>query len=263
VAGDPRAEAVVARADVIAVVDVSKSDRLGRLMNPVLASAARRVCIDHHADGDFPAALSVIDPDASSTGELIFDLSSLLLDGRRLPTSVAEALYVAILTDTGGFRFSNTAARTHRVVAELLARGVNPERLHHEVYEKARPETLRLLGTALSGLHLDLGGRLAWVDITQERLQQTGARQEDVDGFVELPRTLDGVEMVILFMELASGKVKVSLRSRPPVNVQRVAAQFGGGGHPHAAGILMDGPWPRAREAVLAAARASLAEGSK
>lgn len=262
VAGDPRVEAALASADVIAVVDVSMSDRLGRLMNPVLAASGRRVCIDHHTDGDFPAAPALIDPSASSTGELIYELARSMLGDRPLPIRIAEPLYVAIMTDTGGFRYSNTSARTHRVVADLIDAGVKPERVYRDVYHKARPETLRLLGLALGGLSTDVDGRLAWIDITQERLALSGARQEDVDGFVELPRTLKGVEVVILFMELASGKVKVSMRSREGVNVHQVAAQFGGGGHVHAAGILMAGPWPASREAVLKAVRTALGSRS-
>ncbi len=255
---DGRAAAAIQGADVVAIVDVSKSDRLGRLMDPLLALPARRVCIDHHGDGDFPAHAELIDKAASSTGELIYELARVLDGAGPLPPDVALPLYVAVLTDTGGFRFSNTRARTHLLAAELLAAGVEPPRVHHEVYEKNKPEVLRLLGLALSGLEVEQGGRLAWMNITQADLRESGARPEDVDGFVDLPRTLDGVEMVILFMELASGRLKVSLRSRAAANVQRLAAGFGGGGHGHAAGILMDGPWAPAREAVLAAARGQL-----
>ncbi len=258
VAGDPRVDAVLSASDVIAVVDVSTSDRLGRLMNRVLAAPGRRICIDHHTDGDFPAAPSLIDTSASSAGELIYELSRLLLGDGPLPLRIAEALYAAIMTDTGGFRYTNTTARTHRVVAELIEAGVKPEHIYREVYHKARPEVLRLLGLALAGLQTDIQGRLAWIDITQERLALSGARQEDVDGFVELPRTLLGVDVVILFMELQSGKVKVSMRSREGVNVHDLASQFGGGGHVHAAGILMEGPWIASREALLEAARKAL-----
>ena len=254
-ADDPRAAAALARADCIAVLDVSKSDRLGKLMNPVLSSAARRICIDHHADGDFPAHLSVVDPGASSTGELVYELGRVLLEGRPLTPDIAGPLYVAVVTDTGGFRYSNTHARTHRLAAELVSVGVSPAQIHHEVYEKSRPETLRLLGMALAGLETDAGGRLAWMVVTRDSLQRSGARQEDVDGFVEHPRSLAGVDVAVLFMELSSGRLKVSLRSRDGINVQQLAARFGGGGHFNAAGILMDGPWDRARQAVLAAAR--------
>ncbi|HVP39759.1 MAG TPA: DHH family phosphoesterase [Candidatus Saccharimonadales bacterium] len=250
-----RAESALRGADLVVVLDVSKADRLGRLCDPVLASTARRVCIDHHADGDFPAHAAVLDTAASSTGELICELAHVVLGPEPLPRELALPLYVAVLTDTGGFRFSNTGPRTHRLAAELLATGIEPPQVHHEVYEKNKPEVLRLLGMALAGLQTDVDGRLAWVNVTQEQLRAASARPEDVDGFVDLPRTLDGVQIVILFMELASGRLKVSLRSRDGVNVQRLASGFGGGGHIHAAGILMDGPWDRARESVLEAAR--------
>jgi phosphoesterase RecJ-like protein len=261
-AGDPRVDAALQAADVIVVLDVSKSDRLGKLMNPILAAPGRRVCVDHHTDGDFPASPSLIDPRASSTGELIYELSRHLLGDQPLPPRVALALYVAIMTDTGGFRFSNTEPRTHRIAAELLEAGVSPELAHQEVFHKAKPETLRLLGLALSSLQVELEGRLAWLELTQELFERTGARPEDVDGFVELPRTLVGVEVVALFMQLASGRVKVSLRSSAGRNVQKIAAQFGGGGHVHAAGVLMPGPWPGARDSVLAALRESLGASS-
>jgi bifunctional oligoribonuclease and PAP phosphatase NrnA len=253
-----RAEACMRDADVVAIVDLSKADRLGRLMDPLLAIPGRRVCIDHHTEGDFPAHAALIDPSASSTGELVMELAHVLLGPAPLPRELALPLYVAILTDTGGFRFTNTIPRTHRLVAELLASGIEPNQVHHEVYEKNKPEVLRLLGMALSELRTEVAGRLAWMNITQESLRATSARPEDVDGFVDLPRTLEGVQIVILFMELASGRLKVSLRSRDGVNVQRLAADLGGGGHVHAAGILMEGPWNRARESVLEAARRTL-----
>ena len=227
---DGRAAAAIRDADVVAVVDVSKADRLGRLMDPLLGAPARRVCIDHHAEGDFPAHAAIIDTSASSTGELIYELARVLDGEQALTPDVALPLYVAVLTDTGGFRFSNTSPRTHMLAAELLAAGVEPPQVQHEVYEKNKPEVLRLLGMALSGLTVESGGRLAWMNITQEHLRGSGARPEDVDGFVDLPRTLDGVEIVIMFMELASGRLKVSMRSRVGVDVRRLATQFGGAG---------------------------------
>ncbi len=256
--GDPRTLAAIANADVMCVVDVSKSSRLGRLMNPVMATAARRVLIDHHVDGDFPSHHSVVDPRASSTGELIHELWSVMNPGAPLPAGIALPLYVAVLTDTGGFRFSNTSARTHALAGEFLSTGLNPEQIHHWIYDRNKPETVRLLGLVLAGLVCEQDNRFAWVRVGQEHFEQSGARPEDVDGFVDFPRTIAGIQLVILFMELPSGKLKVSLRSRDEVNVHQLAFAFGGGGHRHAAGILMDGPWDKAREAVLEAARATL-----
>jgi phosphoesterase RecJ-like protein len=225
-------------------------------MQPVLAAAGRRVCIDHHAEGDFPAHAEVIDPTASSTGELVYELGCRLLGLERLPLEISLPVYVAVLTDTGGFRFGNTHPHTHRLAAELLAAGVNPPEVHHQVYENVKPEAVRLLGLSLASLRVEAGGKLAWLVVTQEHLVQSGARPEDVDGFVDQARAVAGVEMVVMFLELASGRLKVSLRSREPVNVQQVASRLGGGGHKQAAGILMEGPWDTSREAVLAAARA-------
>jgi phosphoesterase RecJ-like protein len=258
VAGDPRTDQILAQAECIAIVDVSRSDRLGRLMNPVLASGARRVCIDHHAEGDFPAHAQLIDLEVSSTGELVYELARLWLGPAPLPLDIALPLYVAVMTDTGGFRFGNTTPSAHRIAADLLASGVQPPEVHREVFERVKPETLRLLGLSLNSLQVDLGGRLAWIEVTQEFLARSGARQEDVDGFVDLPRNLGTAVLVILFMQLASGKLKVSLRSREPVDVRALASSFGGGGHPQASGILMAGPWEPARDRVLEAARALL-----
>ena len=184
-----------------------------------------------------------------------------LLDTPRLPLDVALPVYVALVTDTGGFRFGNTHPGTHRLAAELLEAGVDPTRVHQQVYESAKPEAVRLLGLALAGLHIECGGRLAWLVVTQEHLRLSGARPEDVDGFVDHARAVVGVDLVAMFLELASGRLKVSLRSREPVNVQQLAGRFGGGGHRQAAGILMEGPWEKSRAADLDAARATLGGG--
>jgi phosphoesterase RecJ-like protein len=164
------------------------------------------------------------DPTACATGELVFDI--ITGSGEPIETAEAEALYVAIATDTGSFRFANTTARTHEICADLLRVGVDPQEMYRQLYGQVTDERLELLRRALA--------------------------------LVEHARQLRGVEIAVLFRELPDRSTKVSLRSNGPSDVAAIARQHGGGGHEKAAGIHMKGPLDPSREAVLQSVRDSL-----
>jgi bifunctional oligoribonuclease and PAP phosphatase NrnA len=245
------------RADRIIVLDISDLTRLGMLIETVRDRGVPVACVDHHVStGILPPGPRYVDPDAAATGELIFEIAK----GNDWPVSqaVARALYVAILTDTGGFRFSNTRPRTLRVAADLLETGVDAEQIYIEVYARAPEGRPRLLAEALQTLVVEHEYGLAWVTVPPGSIERHGVSSDDLDGVVEFPRSIEGVRMALLFREIAQGRVKVSLRSVGDVDVAAFAKAYGGGGHTKAAGLSLTGSLAEVQATVLRAARAYL-----
>jgi phosphoesterase RecJ-like protein len=253
---DRTAEAVkeLRRADRIIVLDIADLGRLGMLGETVRAATVPVGCIDHHTgSGILPDGPRYVDEAAAATGELVFELA--VANGWPVEQAAARGLYVAILTDTGGFRFSNTRPRTLRVAAELLETGVDPEEIYLEVYARAPEGRPRLFAEALQTLVVEPGPGLAWVTVPPGAIERLGVSSDDLDGVVEFPRSIEGVRMALLFREVSQGRVKVSLRSVGPVDVAEFAKRFGGGGHTKAAGLALVGSMAEVQATVLGAAR--------
>ncbi|MHB1222627.1 MAG: DHH family phosphoesterase [Gemmatimonadaceae bacterium] len=246
--------AALAGADVLVVLDISDVKRLGTLAGAVRALTVPRLVIDHHVATDEPAGSIVFsDTTACATGELVYDVAAVL--GLRVTEPVARSLYAAILTDTGGFRYSNTTPRAHAIAARLLAAGVDPEAMYRRVYASVPLGRLQLLRDALDTLELDAELGLAWISVPAGAMEEYGLRSEDLDGIVEHPRSILGTRLALFFRDLGHGKVKVSFRSTGDVDVNAFARQFGGGGHAKAAGALITGGLADVRERVVSAAR--------
>jgi phosphoesterase RecJ-like protein len=243
--------------DVLVVLDISDVKRLGQLADTVRALDVPKLLIDHHLASDDPAGTVIFsDVGACATGELVFDLArELALD---VTADVARALYAAILTDTGGFRYSNTTPRCHAIAADLLARGVDPEEMYLRIYAAAPAGRVRLLAEVLQTLGVDEACGLAWLSMAGGSLEKYGVRPEDLDGIVEHARSVAGTRMALFFRDLGYGKVKVSFRSTGEVDVNAFARQFGGGGHAKASGALIVGSLDDVRTRVVDAARAYL-----
>lgn len=248
---DARAAAaeVVREADLVVSLDTGEAARLGPVM-PLIESH-RILTIDHHPP--VTPALgepSVRDASAAATGELIYDL---LVGAGDQPTEAeARALYAAIVTDTGSFRFGNTSSRVHHIAAELLDRGVVAETMYGRLYGGYTRSRLALLERALAGLRVH--GRLpvAWIRLTHADMTETGADRDDVEGIVEYARRLRGIEVAVLLRELPEGKTKISFRASGGTDVAAAARELGGGGHVKAAGALLDSPLDEAEARVLA-----------
>lgn len=239
-------------ADVVLVLDTSEPSRLGSVADHLEGS--RVAVIDHHPDApDAVGDVVARDADACSTGELVHDL--LRGAGAELTPAVARALYVAVVTDTGSFRFGNTDPRAHELAADLLRAGVDVEAMFRRIFARYTPEGLDLLRRALDTLEVDEAGRLAWITVTREDLEASGASAEDREGLVEYARRLRGAEVAVLFREIPGGRTKASLRSNGEVDVAAAAREFGGGGHRQAAGLLLERPLEEARREVLARLR--------
>ena len=250
----PEAVKELRRADLILVLDISDVGRLGMLTQTVLERGVPVACVDHHvSQGQLPPGARYVDPEASATGELIYQLA--VANDWFLTPLAARALYVAILTDTGGFRFSNTRPAVLRAAAALLETGLDPEQIYLDVYANAPEGRARLLAETLQTLVVEPDHGLAWVTVPPGSLERLGATPDDLDGIVEVARSIIGVRMALLFREIAAGRVKVSLRSVGVVDVAAFSKPFGGGGHTKASGLSLEGSLAHVQAEVLGAAR--------
>lgn len=249
---DPAAADPLNGADAIAILDTAEPKRLGGL--PGHARRMGGILIDHHPPVGSPLVEPAIrDPSACATGEIVFDLLS--LDDEVLTPEEAEALYAAIATDTGSFRFSNTSPRAHAIASVLLEAGVDTGALYRALYGVYSRGRLALMRLALEGLEVDPRAPIAWVALDHRALSRAGARSEDMEGLVEFPRRLAGMEVGLFFRGLARKRTKVSLRSNGEVDVSSVAQSLGGGGHTKASGVLLELDLEEAVRAVLDALR--------
>ena len=247
--------------DRLIVLDISDVRRLGNLADAVRALKVPPLVIDHHLPGEEPPGpIIVTDVSACATGELIYDFAATL--GLTITAPIATALYTAILTDTGGFRFSNTSPRCHAIASRLLAAGVDPEEMYRRIYASVPRGRLGLLRDALASLGVDDANGIAWVTIAAGALEQYGVTSEDLDGIAEYPRSLAGIRLALLFRDLGHGKVKISFRSVRGVDVNALAKLFGGGGHARAAGALVSGTVDEVRDRILVAARTMISAGT-
>jgi len=209
----------------------------------------KTICLDHHPDDGAFADVAVIDTQAGATGELVFELLDHM--GGRLTYDIAVALYVAIVTDTGSFRFNKTSSRTHHITAQLLEAGVVPHYVYSSLYEQRPLGHLLLQSQLLSHLTLAYGGRLAWSKVTREMLERYNVDRRDITHLVDLGLSVAGVEVSVLFSETRNGRVQLNFRSKGRLAVNDVAQRLGGGGHPYAAGAQVDGPLDQAIQRVL------------
>lgn len=246
--------AALKKADLLIVLDISDVKRLGSLSDTVRSLRIPKLVIDHHIPSDEPPSNEILsDTAACATGELIYDIASVL--DLEITPKVATALYVAILTDTGGFRFANTTARCLAVASQLLAAGVEPEEMYRRLYASHPIGRLHLLRDALATLEVDPAYGLSWISVAAGAAEEYGLKSEDLEGLAEHPRSVGGTRMAIFFRDLGHGKVKVSFRSTGDVNVNEFARKFSGGGHARAAGALIPGTIEEVRHSVVTAAR--------
>jgi bifunctional oligoribonuclease and PAP phosphatase NrnA len=256
-ARETEAKELCKRADVAVVLDTGEVPRIGRV-KPMI-DALPKVVIDHHQPGDYPIkGVAIRDPGASATGELVYDFFA-HADGP-WPEVALNGMYVAILTDTGSFRFSNSTPDAHRVAGDLIARGVDAEKIHRSVYGTYPLRRYRLLEHVLPTLDVSKDGRVAWMTVPREAYDGLGAIPDDLEGAVDIPRGVEGVEVGLLFRSTTGGGTKISFRANGVVDVNKLARHFGGGGHMKAAGALVDGPLDNVREDVIDATRVAVEE---
>lgn len=242
-------EAPTITPEMIISVDCAEKSRL--LLPPeVFLAGVPVVNIDHHVSNTLFGDYNYVQPEAAATGEIIHHL--LTAGGFAFDHRAAEALYTAIATDTGFFRFSNTNSRVLALVAELAATyDLSPGHIAAQVHEEKSYESIRLLGEVLSTLRMAENKKIAWMMMKHELLVKYGVPLEETESFVNHATSIQGVEVGLFFKEVNPGEVKVSWRSRLSVDVSRLAARFGGGGHARAAGCTINAPLSRAVAEVL------------
>ncbi len=246
---EKRDQKKIDQADAVFIVDISEWKRLGIVGERVQQSKAKTICIDHHIAVKKLFDYQIIDNKAGSTGELIYRLIKEMK--KKLNPKIAEPLYIAALTDTGSFHYANTSPATHLMVAELLTYGVNPLKCFNQIYERRSLQHFRLLGQVLLNAKLECHGKLAWAAIDKKMVQKAKAQMEETEGFVEMLRTIETVDVSLLFREESQNKTRVSLRSKENANVYQVAHKLGGGGHKRAAGVTLNMPLKKAIPKVL------------
>jgi phosphoesterase RecJ-like protein len=224
--------------DVVFVLDCSELERIGEQASRI-GGMERIINIDHHVSSGGFCDIAYSDRDASSTGELLYRL---IVQMGVVPTkNVADNLYAALITDTGGFRYRNTKKDTLLAAGCLVGYGADPQWLSENIYENNPLEKISLLNEALKTLTFYLDGRVASMVVDLASIARTGALTEYIEGFVDIPRTIKGVEVSIIYLEVSENNYKLSFRSKGNINVEKVASHFGGGGHKNAAACQIAG----------------------
>ncbi len=240
-------------AQALIILDLSSWSQLGRFGSWVRQFRGPRLVIDHHVSRDADLAQSfLVDTSIEATGRLVFEAIRHLKVG--ISTEMATGLLTAIAMDTGWFRHSNTSPDTLRIVADLIDSGAPISDIFKKIFERNTLGRLKLVGKTLAGMQTAFEGRIAWATITRQALEEVGALPTDAEDLVDYTVSIAGVELGFLLTELPAGGIKLSLRSRGPIDCSRLAGEFGGGGHRAASGATLPEPIDRAVEAVLKAA---------
>jgi phosphoesterase RecJ-like protein len=228
---------IILDSDVVIFLDLNAISRTKTMFEVFNTFDKIKICIDHHEYPENFTPYIISKTESCATGEIIYDFIN---DSKicAIDYDIAFCLYAAIMTDTGSFRFDRTSSKTHRIVAEFLDMGINPNEIYTEIYEKSNFGKIKLLGLMLSELKLNEHKNVCYFVISQKMIDDYGVDESEVDGFVNHTLTIKGVKIGLLFIELNDG-FKVSLRSRGKIPVNLLAKKYGGGGHLNASGIRM------------------------
>ncbi|MBI5729503.1 MAG: bifunctional oligoribonuclease/PAP phosphatase NrnA [Ignavibacteriales bacterium] len=241
-------------AEVFILLDLNQANRIVKMESGFREFKGIKVCIDHHQDPENIFDNYFGSTDYSATSEIIYEFieQTKIIE---VDYAIALQLYAGIMTDTGSFRFDRTNPRIHRIMAELLETGVNPTKVYDKIYDQFKFARVKLLGEALSTIELDSTKQIAVMSIKREVMTRTGATEADIDGFVNYCLTIQNVRIGILFYELKDG-LKISFRSKEEIPVNKLAVEFGGGGHTNASGTrLFNTKIEEYKEKVITAAQ--------
>jgi len=244
--------------EALIICDTSACGQLEPIAPALRARTGPTLVIDHHLTQEAIGTVRLIDEGAAATAVIVTEL--LERDSGVAPEpDVAEALFVAVASDTGWFRFANTDARTLGVASRLVAAGIDVNALYRRMYQTDRPQRLALLARALETLELVDDGRIGIFHITRRMFDETGADDAETENFIDEPQRIGSLIVTVLLVEMPDGRIRASLRSRHGVGVDRIAAALGGGGHARAAGVRLRGPLAAARDRLLEAVRKEFA----
>lgn len=234
--------------DLLIVLDCGDIDRIGKLKE--LANNSQCIVnIDHHVSNDRFGHINIVDVNASSTGEVVYDiLNSMNVE---IDKEIATSLYVAISTDTGSFKYSNTTAKTHMITAKLLEKGIDINQITIEIYQSRSLEKTKLFIDSLNTLELYCDGKIAVITVSMEVLKKNNASLQDADGIIEFIRDIESVEVACILKQIHNDEVKVGLRSKRYVDVAKIAKKFKGGGHIKASGCTIYETIDKAKDLIV------------
>lgn len=215
--------------------------------------------IDHHISNQKFGTINLVEANASATGEIVMELIRELEVS--LDQEIATNLYTAIVTDTGSFQYSNTKPRTHRLAADLMESGIDLLQIHHNIFDQKPLAQVELLTRGLTNLKLYAEGQLAVITLHRKDFEETGAQESLSEGVINNARSIEGVEVAVLFKELEPRKIRIGFRSNLWFNVNELASRFSGGGHQRAAGCTIEASLEEARQAVIQAVEEELRIG--
>jgi phosphoesterase RecJ-like protein len=235
--------------DLIIIIDTNSFSQLPQFDQYLKQAGKPILVIDHHATSDGIGDVELVDSSAAATGLIVLDF--LKYAGCSLTEKIAQALFVAIATDTGWFQFSNTDSRVYRNCADLVDAGAKPAWLYHNLYQNLSLARFKLMAAMLGTLELYLDGRFATQHISRRDFENTGAAYADTENLINECHRISTVGVSALLVELKDGRIRCSLRSKGAVDVSKIASKFGGGGHQMAAGTYLAGPLEKAKQLIL------------
>jgi phosphoesterase RecJ-like protein len=243
--------------DLWIIVDTNDPRRLGKLWPELSLRAKRVIFLDHHPDLLGGAAITypphaslVSDVTSSSIGELLYRLFS-HLNLTKINRDVALGLYVSVMTDTNSFRYARTNPLAHFIAGEMIELGVNPEEVYQAIYSSKELSHLHLLGNMLQNVKVTHGGKIAWLELRLDLRKKHLATADDTQSFLSLLLLLRDAEIVCLFREEDDETIRVSIKSKGKIIVNKVAMELGGGGHDYAAGLALKIPLEKTVDAVI------------
>ena len=229
---------VLYSADTIIVVDLSDLSRIKTIEDPVRQSPAKKILIDHHIEPQKFAHYNLTDSNTVATGEIVFAL--LKYFKVEITKEIADALYCAIYTDSGGFRYFRTSPQTHIIAASLLECGTISDIIYENIYNTNSLAKMKLQGMATASMESFLNGQLTFIYVRKEMFHQTKTTNEDTENLSQFPLSVKGTKVGVLIIEYEDkADLRVSLRSKGNIDIQKVAFKFGGGGHINAAGCRL------------------------
>ncbi|RYD30633.1 MAG: bifunctional oligoribonuclease/PAP phosphatase NrnA, partial [Verrucomicrobiaceae bacterium] len=238
--------------EVAIALDTAAKPRMGENALNAASKAKIWINIDHHKSNPAYGDYNLIDSTSPATGQILYDLITAL--DLPLPAETRDAIYVAVSTDTGSFQYPSTTAKTYRMGADLIDRGLDVGTINSQTYDNHPFRRVELMRALLNTLELSADGLVANWSMRDKTRVDLDLRPEDSEGLIDIIRAIRGVQIAVFFEELPDGKIRVSMRSKDKrVDVCKIALEFGGGGHALAAGIRMAGPLEEARPLVLEA----------
>lgn len=243
--------------DLWIIVDTNDPRRLGKLWQEMLLRTKKIVFLDHHPEIQGsneitypPHAMLVSDTTCSSIGELLFHLFG-ELNLAKINKDVALGLYVSVMTDTNSFRYARTTPLAHQIAADMISEGVNPEEVYQNIYSSKEVSHLKLLGTMLQNVKVTSGGKVAWLEMDLDLRKRHQASADDTQSFLNLLLLLKDAEIVCFFREEDEGHVRVSIKSKGQIVINKIAMELGGGGHEYAAGVALDMTMEKSVDTVI------------